>query len=85
MNLCLWNNTNKGKNIKKNELVVSSSVDYNELVVYLRHEEQYLALIQKEEGFDKMKIEFFELETEAKLDLKEFLSAIQEAQKELLK
>jgi len=42
-------------------------------------------LIQKEEGFDKMKIEFFELETEAKLDLKEFLSAIQEAQKELLK
>ncbi|OFY85112.1 MAG: hypothetical protein A3F72_05040 [Bacteroidetes bacterium RIFCSPLOWO2_12_FULL_35_15] len=71
--------------MKSIELVVGSPVDYKELVVYLRYEEQYLALIQKEDGIDNMKIEFFELEKEAKLDLNEFLSAIQEAKKTLLK
>lgn len=70
--------------MKKFQLVIGSPIGYEELVVYIKIKEVNVCLIQKEEGVDKMKIEFFN-ENEITLYLSDFLEAIAEAKQELLK
>lgn len=67
------------------QLIVGSPVDYNELVVYIWLNGEEIALVQKEEGVNKMKIEFFEgqIMTDVYFDI--FVNALQEAKKELMK
>lgn len=69
---------------KKNYLSVGSPVDYEELVVYFIVEGREIALLQKEEGSDKMAIEFFFEDENKKVYLDEFLIMIQRAKNELL-
>lgn len=69
---------------KNYTLVLGSPVNYNELVIYLRIEDEEIALIQKEDGPEKIKIEFFE-NIKSKVSLDDFMEALAEAKKELLK
>ena len=74
----------KKENIfKKNgyDLVIGSPLEYEELVVYVIINGGHIALVQKEEGKDKVKVEIF---GEAKVDYDVFLEALQAAKEELL-
>lgn len=70
--------------MEKFELVIGSPLDYEELVVYIRFQNDNVCLLQKEEGLDKIKIEFFN-EKPFGLYLDEFLTMISKAKEELLK
>ncbi|TKC04133.1 hypothetical protein FA048_19605 [Pedobacter polaris] len=70
--------------MKKFELVIGSPTDYEELVVYIRLDDINICLIQKEEGINRIKIEFFN-EKEITLYLEEFLDVLSKAKNELLK
>lgn len=70
---------------KKFQLIVGSPLDYEELVVYIKIDEKYIALVQKEEGVDKMKVEFFEEKISTDIYLDVLLDALREAKNELNK
>jgi len=70
---------------KKFRITIGSPIDYEELVAYIDIEGERIALINKEEGVNKLKIEFF---NEPPIDWVYFdvlIEAFQEAKKELLK
>ena len=66
-------------------LVEGSPVDYEELVVYIVVEKKYVALVQKDEGKDKMIIEFLEDSMNPKIYLDDFIEAVEQAKELLLK
>ena len=71
--------------MSKYELIIGSPVDYEELVVYIRINDQHVALVQKEEGVEKLKVEIFEEAVKADIYFDVLIEALQEAKKELLK
>lgn len=66
-------------------LVEGSPVDYEELVIYIVVDKKYVALLQQDEGKDKMIIEFFEDSMKTKIYLDDFIEAVQQAKDLLLK
>ena len=58
---------------------------YEELVAYIVIKDVYIALLQIENGKDNMVLEFFEDTANQKVDLKDFLDAVEEAKADLLK
>ena len=71
--------------INRFQIIIGSPLNYKKLVAYVVIDGQHLALINQEEGKDKMKIEFFEEPKIKELDFNVFLDALQEAKRELLK
>lgn len=67
------------------QIVIGSPIDYEELVAYIWINGEQIALLQMEEGKDKIKIEFFNepIQTDISLDI--FIKAIEKAKKELTK
>ena len=67
---------------KHYQIIIGSPVDYEELVAYITIDDQYIALLNQDEGKDKMKIEFFDepiikpLERVGKLCLGYWLDAL---------
>ena len=61
------------------EIIIGSPVDYEELVAYIVIEGKHIALINQDEGINKLKIEFFEEPEVAKVDFNIFLEALQAA------
>jgi hypothetical protein len=66
-------------------VVIGSPVAYEELVAYIVIKDVYIALLQIENGKDNMVLEFFEDTANQKVDLKDFLDAVEEAKADLLK
>ena len=69
---------------QSHEIIIGSPLNYEELVAYIRINKEVVALVQKEEGVDNMKIEFFDEKIKTEIYLDNFLEALQEAKKELL-
>ncbi len=67
------------------QIVVGSPVDYEELTVDIVFDDGYAVLVQKEEGNDKMIVEFYGNERNYKIYFDEFIVALQEARSELMK
>ena len=67
--------------MKNYEIIIGSPVDYEELVAYIWINGEDVALVQKEEGSDKMKIEFFDEKVRTQVYLDVFIEALQEAKK----
>lgn len=67
------------------KIIIGSPIEYEELVAYVWIKEEQIALIQMEEGKDKMKIEFFDepIKTDVYLDV--FIKALEKAKQELLR
>ena len=70
--------------MKKYEIIIGSPVDYEELVAYIIIEGKHIALINQDEGTDKLKIEFFEEPKVQSLDYDTFTQALVAAKKALL-
>lgn len=70
---------------KRYQIIIGSPLDYEELVAYIRFDGEFIALVQKEEGIDKMKIEFFEEKIKVNIYYNEFIEALNEAKIELMK
>ena len=70
---------------KKYLLIIGSPIDYEELVVYIEVNNERIALLQKEEGENNMKIEFFGEQIKSEIYLDVLLEALSEAKKELMK
>lgn len=71
------------------EIIFSSDSDYENLVVELRYDGKFIALLNQDEGIDKLKIEFpgtvaLEEMVLRKVDLKVFETALKMAKKELM-
>ncbi|MDJ1493709.1 hypothetical protein QNI19_12270 [Cytophagaceae bacterium DM2B3-1] len=71
--------------MKKYEINIGSPIEYEELVEYIRIFDKPIALVQMEEGKDRMKVEFFEESLNERVDLTIFIEALQEAKRELEK
>ncbi len=70
---------------KRFQILIGSPVDYEELVAYVVIDEQYIALLNQDDGKDKIKIEFFEEPKIKVLDLDIFIEALIEAKRALMK
>ena len=70
---------------KRFQIVIGSPVDYEELVAYIVIDEQHIALLNQDDGKDKIKIEFFEEPRIKVLDLDIFMEALIEAKRALMK
>lgn len=66
-------------------LVEGSPIDYEELVVYVVVDKKYVALVQQDEGKNKMIIEILEDSIKTKIYLDDFIEAVQQAKELLLK
>ncbi len=66
-------------------LIVGSPVDYNEIVVYISIDDEVIALVQKEEGIDKIKIEIFGRKNDVQVYVDDFIKALNLAKEELRK
>jgi hypothetical protein len=66
------------------EIIIGSPVDYEELVAYIVIEGKHIALINQEEGIEKLKIEFFEEPKVENVDFNIFIEALLAAKKALL-
>jgi hypothetical protein len=71
--------------MKNYRIVIGSPVDYEELTAEIVINDEYIALIQKEEGNDKMVVEFYEKGVKTKIYYSDFVAALQEARELLLK
>lgn len=71
--------------MKNYKIIIGSPVDYEELTAEIVIDGEYVALVQKEEGNDKMIIEFYEKKIITKVYLNEFVAAIDDARLLLLK
>lgn len=69
--------------MKNYKIVIGSPIDYEELVAYVVIDDTYICLVQKEEGNNKMIIEFFDESKIKGVYFNDFLQALNEA-KELL-
>ncbi|MCU0470910.1 MAG: hypothetical protein MUF58_20180 [Arcicella sp.] len=70
---------------KRFRIIIGSPIDYEELVAYIWIDNEEIALVQKEEGVDRMRVEFFEERIKTNLYLDVFIEALQAAKNELLK
>jgi hypothetical protein len=71
--------------MKKYNIVIGSPVDYEELTAEIVIDGEYIALVQKEEGNDKMIVEFYEKKIKTKIYLNDFMAALDDARTLLLK
>jgi len=71
--------------MEKYELIIGSPVDYDEIVIYIKFNNEYVALIQKEEGINQIKIEFFNEKIRTGINFDIFIEALLKAKDELLK
>lgn len=69
--------------MEKIQIVLGSPIDYEELVVYLRYNGEYFAMIQKEEGVDRMKVEFYETREGTTIYFDALIEGLQRAKEEL--
>ncbi len=70
---------------KRFKIIIGSPIDYEELVAYIWIDNEEIALVQKEEGIDKMKIEFFEEKIKVDVYYDIFIEALTEAKNQLMK
>jgi len=61
-------------------VIIGSPVDYEELTADIVINKEYIVRIQKEEGNDKMIVEFYEEPVKTKIYLTDFIEALQDAQ-----
>lgn len=71
--------------MKNYNIIIGSPVDYEELTAEIVIGGEYIALVQKEEGNDKMIVEFYEKKIITKIYLNDFISALEDARALLLK
>jgi hypothetical protein len=71
--------------MKKYEIIIGSPIDYENLVAYIWINDEQVALVQMEEGRDKLKVEFFAEEIKTYIYFDVFMEALNEGKKELLK
>ena len=69
---------------KRYQIIIGSPVDYEELVAYISIDGKDVALLNQDEGVDKLKIEFFDEPKVNEVDYYVFLEALQTAKKDLL-
>ncbi len=65
--------------------MIGSPIDYEELVAYIVIDGQHVALLNQDDGKDKIKIEFFEEPSIKVLDFDTFMEALVEAKRALMK
>lgn len=70
---------------KRIQIIIGSPIDYEELVAYIVIDGKHIALLNQDEGKDKIKIEFFNEPKLGKLDFELFIEALREAKNELMK
>lgn len=71
--------------MKSYNIIIGSPVDYEELTAEIVFNGEYVALVQKEEGNDKMIVEFYEKKIKSKVYLNDFIAALVDARDLLLK
>lgn len=67
------------------EIIIGSPIDYDELVAFILIDGKHIALLNQDEGRDKLKLEFFDDSQVNEVSLDLFLEAISEAKRALLK
>mgnify|MGYP006969436242 CR=1 FL=1 len=70
---------------KKFQIIIGSPTDYKELVAYIVIDGKHIALLNQDEGKDKIKIEFFDEPKIKGVYFDVFAEALQEAKRELIK
>ncbi len=65
--------------MKDYEIVIGSPINYEELTAEIVMNGEYIALVQKEEGNDKMIIEFYAKKLKTKIYIDNFISALEDA------
>ena len=70
--------------MKRYQIVLFSPSDYEKLTAEILFDGEEIALVQQEEGDDKMIVEFYKHPKEIKVYLSEFIEALQEAKSRLL-
>lgn len=65
--------------MKNYRIIIGSPVDYEELTADIVFNDVYIARVHKEEGLNKMGLEFFEETVEAKVYVDDFIAALLEA------
>jgi len=71
--------------MKKYNIIIGSPIEYEQLTADIVINEKYVARVQKEEGNDKMVLEFFEDPIKTKIYINDFIEALQDAKALLLK
>lgn len=71
-------------NLRKYEFIIGSPNEYDNLVVFIWYNGEQIAIVQQEEGKNKMMIDFFEEPINNKIYLTDFIDALKEAEKLLL-
>ena len=66
------------------EIIIGSPLDYKELVAYIIIEGQHVALLNQDDGINKLKIDFFDEPKIRQIDFDTFIEALQAAKKSLL-
>ena len=72
-------------NVNGHEIVIGSPPDYEELVAEIWINGECVAMLQKEEGDDKVIVEFFGEPIQTKVYYEVLLGALQDAKKALLR
>lgn len=70
---------------KRYQIIIGSPLDYEKLVAYIVIDGEHIALLNQDEGKDKIRIEFFDELKIKKIDLNIFTEALQEAKNMLMK
>lgn len=70
---------------KEYQIIIGSPIDYEELVAYIIIDDKHVALLNQDEGKDKIKIEFFDEPKLKEIYFDVFIQALQEAKSELMK
>ncbi len=70
---------------KKFQIIIGSPSEYEELVAYIVIDGKHIALLNQDEGKDKIKIEFFDDPKIKEVYFDVFVEALQEAKRELMK
>ena len=69
---------------KRYQIIIGSPIGYEELVAYIRIDGEDVALLNQDEGANKLKLEFFDTSKIKEVDYFLFLEALQAAKKKLL-
>ena len=70
---------------KRFQIIIGSPLEYDELVAYIVIDGEHVALLNQDDGKDKIKIEFFDEPRIKRIDLNIFVEALKEAENELRK
>jgi hypothetical protein len=70
---------------KRVQIIIGSPLEYQELVAYIVLDGEHVALLNQDEGKDKIKIEFFDEPKIKKIDFNLLIEALKEAKNELMK